>query len=55
MKGAGAGAGAGAKKEQVQEQDHQLRGAKIFERKCCLLVPCQHMQKKTGGGAYYFL
>jgi hypothetical protein len=20
------------------EQDHQLRGAKIFERKCCLLV-----------------
>jgi hypothetical protein len=39
----------------VAEQDHQLRGAKCFERKCCLLVPCQHMQKKTGRGAYYFL
>jgi hypothetical protein len=39
----------------VAEQDHQLRGAKFFERKCCLLVPCQHTQKKTGGGAYYFL
>jgi hypothetical protein len=34
---------------------HQLRGAKFFERKCCLLVPCQHTQKKTGSGAYYFL
>jgi hypothetical protein len=31
------------------------RGAKNFERKCCLLVPYQHTQKKTGGGAYYFL
>jgi hypothetical protein len=32
-----------------QEQDHQLRGAIFFERKCCLLAPCQHqhMQKKT--------
>jgi hypothetical protein len=30
----------------VAEQDHQLRGAKIFERKCCLLVSCQHTQEK---------
>jgi hypothetical protein len=32
--------------------------ARIFSsgnRKCCLLVPCQHTQKKTGGGAYYVL
>jgi hypothetical protein len=34
----------------VTEQDHQLRGAFFFERGCCLLVSCQHMQKKTGGG-----
>jgi hypothetical protein len=31
------------------------RGAIFFERKCCLLAPRQHTQKKTGGGAYYFL
>jgi hypothetical protein len=41
--------------QSLQKQDHQLRGAKFFERKWYLLVPCQHMQKKTGGGAYYFL
>jgi hypothetical protein len=32
----------------VAEQDHQLRGAKFFERKCCLLVTCRHMRKKQG-------
>jgi hypothetical protein len=39
----------------VAEQDHRLRGAIFFERKCCLLVPCQHTHKKAGGGPYYFL
>jgi hypothetical protein len=35
----------------VAEQDHQLRGAKIFERKCCLLgsaMPTQPCRKKRG-------
>jgi hypothetical protein len=37
----------------VAEQDHQLRGAKKIERKCCLLVTCRHTRKKTGRGAYW--
>jgi hypothetical protein len=36
------------------EQDHQFRGAIFFERRCCLLVQCQHMQEKTGGGRVLF-
>jgi hypothetical protein len=39
----------------VAEQDHQLRGAKFFERKCCLLVTYRHTRKKTGRGAYWLL
>jgi hypothetical protein len=34
---------------QSLEQDHQLRGAIFFDRKCCLLVPRQHTQKKNRG------
>jgi hypothetical protein len=37
------------------EQDHQLRGAIFFERKCCLLVTCRHTRKKTGRGAHWLL
>jgi hypothetical protein len=29
----------------------QLRGAIFFERKCFLLVPCQHTQEKKQGAA----
>jgi hypothetical protein len=32
----------------VAEQDHQLRGAKIFERECCLLMTCRQTRKKKG-------
>jgi hypothetical protein len=39
----------------VAEQDHQLRGAKCFERKCCFLVTCRHTRKKTGRGACWLL
>jgi hypothetical protein len=39
----------------VAEQDHQLRGPKIFELKCYLLVTCRHTRKNTGRGAYWLL
>jgi hypothetical protein len=40
----------------VAEQDHQLRGANFFVRKCCLLgAACRHTRKKTARCACYFL